>query len=260
MSYTTLRTFTNKVGTFFNALKTTRIYAEDLNLIGENLDDHESRINGISAGGSAEIELTDDTSVALDASLGSVFYLAAGGDREIAVPSNPSSGQKIIIRHFADGAARSLSLNLDAGGFRFGSDITTLTETGSGKSDYIQCVWNATDEFWDVIMYIKGFFTAVGGGNLVVSGFAEGYGLNGEYVYGGDFNGVGWFKNSFNDGRGRYILSEGGAQYEIVDCTGDPPTVDYAHYYYTPGLSGPVGHYTNHNAGWPDGGGDVNWA
>jgi hypothetical protein len=101
--------------------------------------------------------LTDGATPALDASLGNIFTLSAAGDRTIAVPTNPTSGQKIIIRHYASGGARTLALNTGAGGFRFGSDIPALSQTASGKYDYIGCVYNSTASFWDVISYVKGF-------------------------------------------------------------------------------------------------------
>lgn len=107
--------------------------------------------------GESVVALTDGSTPALDASLGTMFVLTAGGDRTIAVPSNATSGQKIVIRHLASGGARTLALNSGAGGFRFGSDITALTQTASGKIDYIGCIYNATDSKWDVVAYIKGF-------------------------------------------------------------------------------------------------------
>ncbi len=101
--------------------------------------------------------LTDGATPALDASLGNVFTLTAAGNRTIAVPSNATSGQKIIIRHLASGGARTLALNSGAGGFRFGTDIPALTETASGKIDYIGAIYNATDSKWDIVGYIKNF-------------------------------------------------------------------------------------------------------
>jgi hypothetical protein len=103
------------------------------------------------------VALADGATPALDASLGNIFYLDAVGNRTIAVPSNATNGQKIVIRHFANGAARTLALNTGAGGFRFGTDITALTETGSGLMDYIGCIYNGVDSFWDVVAYTKGF-------------------------------------------------------------------------------------------------------
>lgn len=105
----------------------------------------------------AVVALSDGATPALDASLGNIFTLAAAGNRTIAVPSNPTSGQKIIIRHLASGGARTLALNSGAGGFRFGTDVTALTATESGKYDYIGCVYNSTDSKWDVVAYAKGY-------------------------------------------------------------------------------------------------------
>jgi hypothetical protein len=105
----------------------------------------------------ASIALTDGATPALDASQGNIFLLSAAGDRTIAVPTNPIAGQNIIIRHYASGGSRTLSLNTGTGGFRFGSDITALTATPSGKTDYIGCQYNATSNTWDVLAYVKGF-------------------------------------------------------------------------------------------------------
>ena len=105
---------------------------------------------------SAQVSLADGATPALDASLGNTFLLVAAGNRTIAVPSNAVAGQKIVIRHDASGAARTLALNTGAGGFRFGTTITALTETASGKSDYIGCIYDSTDSFWDVVGYAKG--------------------------------------------------------------------------------------------------------
>lgn len=103
------------------------------------------------------VALSDGATPALDASLGTVFRLAAAGNRTIAVPSNATAGQKIVIQHYASGGARTLALNTGAGGFRFGTDVTALTETASGKTDYIGCIYNDTDSKWDVVAYAKGY-------------------------------------------------------------------------------------------------------
>jgi hypothetical protein len=105
----------------------------------------------------APVVLTDGATPALDASLGSVFTLSAAGDRTIAVPSNATSGQRIVIAHTASGGARTLALNTGAGGFRFGSDITALTATVDTKTDYIECIYNSGASKWDVITYVKGY-------------------------------------------------------------------------------------------------------
>lgn len=106
---------------------------------------------------SGNVTLADGATPALDASLGDTFTLTAGGNRTIAVPSNPTANQKITIKHVASAADRTLALNTGAGGFRFGTDITALTATTSGKTDYIGCIYNATDSKWDVVAYAKGY-------------------------------------------------------------------------------------------------------
>ncbi len=111
----------------------------------------------VATGAPVVVALVDGATPALDASLGTVFTLAAGGDRTIAIPSNATNGQKIVIRHLASGGARTLALNSGAGGFRFGSDITALTQTVSGKTDYIGCIYSSIDSKWDVVAYTKGF-------------------------------------------------------------------------------------------------------
>lgn len=103
------------------------------------------------------VALTDGATPALDASLGNVFTLLAEGNRTIAIPSNAVSGQRITIRHCAVGADRTLALNTSTGGFRYGSDITGLTATSNGKMDYIDAIYNEADNFWDVILYKKGY-------------------------------------------------------------------------------------------------------
>lgn len=107
--------------------------------------------------GTRVVALTDGATPALNAKLGNVFTLSAAGDRTIAVPSNPKSGQKITIRHTASSADRTLALNTGTGGFRFGTTITGLTSTTSGLTDYIECLYNSTANKWDVISYVKGF-------------------------------------------------------------------------------------------------------
>jgi len=102
--------------------------------------------------------LTDGASVALDASKGNVFDLVAAGNRTISAPTNATDGQKIVIRHNASGGARTLSLTTgSAGAFRFGTDITALTATTSGLTDYIGAIYNGAASRWDVVSYVKGY-------------------------------------------------------------------------------------------------------
>lgn len=101
--------------------------------------------------------LTDGATVALDASQGRTFSLTATGNRTIAVPSNPANGRRIIIRHYASGGARTLTLTTSAGGFRFGAAPIAIAATASGTMDYIGAEWNEIDGFWDVVSYATGY-------------------------------------------------------------------------------------------------------
>lgn len=102
------------------------------------------------------VTVTDGAGAVIDASLGNVFNWTAAADRTAGTTTNPVDGQKIIIRFTASGGARTLTLpTATTGDFRFGTDITTLTATTSGKTDYIGCVYNSTR--WDVVAYTKGF-------------------------------------------------------------------------------------------------------
>jgi hypothetical protein len=103
------------------------------------------------------VNLTDGSTPALDASLGTHFRLTAAGNRTIAVPSSPTDGQVIVIEHLASGGARTLALNTGTGGFKFGTDITALTATTSGAIDYIQAVYRQSTDKWNVIGYVKGY-------------------------------------------------------------------------------------------------------
>ena len=102
------------------------------------------------------ITLADGLTPALDASLGNIFYLSATSNATIGIPTNPTSGQKITLRLLASGASRSFALNTGALGFRYGTDITALTTTSSGKTDYIGSIYNAVGSSWDVVAYSRG--------------------------------------------------------------------------------------------------------
>jgi hypothetical protein len=116
---------------------------------------------GVTAVDEAVITLADGATVPLNAAAGRVFHLTALGNRTILTPSGaPAAGrtERMIIRHFASGANRTLTLTTgSAGAFRFGSTITALSVTLSGKTDYIGCLWNSLDSRWDVVAYAKGF-------------------------------------------------------------------------------------------------------
>jgi len=106
--------------------------------------------------GSAVVALTDGASIATDASLGNVYTVTLGGNRTIANPTNPTSGQKIIysIRQDATGS-RTITWGA---AFRFSVDLPapTLTTTAN-KTDHIGFMYNAIDSTWDCLAVTRGF-------------------------------------------------------------------------------------------------------
>lgn len=145
------RTKENKTGVVYVAAKSTVGYAEDVTKLDDEVVAVETYLLR------SPVVLEDVATPALDASLGNTFTLIATGDREIAVPTNSISGQKITIRHTASGGARTLTLNTGAGGFRFGSDITSLAQTASGKTDWVGAIFHGIDSKWDVVAVVQGY-------------------------------------------------------------------------------------------------------
>lgn len=107
----------------------------------------------------APIAITDAAGAVIDASLGNLFSWVAAADRTAGTTTNAVAGQKLILCFNASGGARTLTLpTATTGDFAFGSDITSLTQTASGKTDVIGCIYNTVKaNRWAVVAVIKGF-------------------------------------------------------------------------------------------------------
>jgi len=104
------------------------------------------------------VAISDGAGAVIDCSLGNIFTWTAAADRTAGTTTNPTAGQKMIIEFTASGGARTLTLpTATTGDFRYGTDITVLTATTSGKTDYIGCIYNGAASRWDVVAYSKGF-------------------------------------------------------------------------------------------------------
>jgi len=100
--------------------------------------------------------VSDGAGAVIDAATGNTFTWSAAADRTAGTTTNPTTGQRIIIAFTASGGARTLTLpTATTGDFLYGSDITVLTQTVSGKTDYIGCIYNGTR--WAVVAYVKGY-------------------------------------------------------------------------------------------------------
>ncbi|CAL9596007.1 hypothetical protein SUDANB43_05303 [Streptomyces sp. enrichment culture] len=156
-----------------NSIERTRIYADGTAVITGTANPSGTTIRkGIVGSGTGTISvlhppgigapsqvitLTDGATIATDASRGSHFKVTIAGNRTLSAPTNPVDGQKVMWEVVASGGARTLTLAGGAGGFVFGSDITALSATVSGKTDYIGAIYSAAANAWRVIAYTKGY-------------------------------------------------------------------------------------------------------
>lgn len=112
-----------------------------------------ARLDSLFAG---VVALTDAATISTDASLGNVFTVTLGGNRTMANPTNPTSGQKIVYRLKQD-ATGSRTITWGSA-FRFGTDVAspTLTTTAA-KTDYLGFMYNAADSKWDALAVARGY-------------------------------------------------------------------------------------------------------
>lgn len=102
----------------------------------------------------AVVPLTDAATVTPDALKGNFFRWSMAGNRTLANPANPTDGQRIAFELTASGADRTLTLG---SAFAFGADITAISATLSGKTDYLAAVYSASASKWRVVEYRKGY-------------------------------------------------------------------------------------------------------
>jgi hypothetical protein len=68
-----------------------------------------------------------------------------------AAPSGtPTDGQKLSIRIKDSGSGQTISWTTTTTGYRV-IGTTLPTSIAAGKTNYVGCVWNAADSFWDVL-------------------------------------------------------------------------------------------------------------
>jgi hypothetical protein len=109
--------------------------------------------------GQAAVALTDAATVAIDATQGQTrFTLESGSSRTLGAPGAGYSLQPLVFAMKNTGGG-SITLTLTTGSvdsFRFTADITGLTATPAGKTDYLTFLYHAADQRWDVVGYVKG--------------------------------------------------------------------------------------------------------
>ena len=103
--------------------------------------------------------LTDAATITTDASTGIHFRVTLGGNRTLAVPTNPTDGQRILWEFIQDGTGnRTITLAGGTGGFAFGTDISSIAlTTTANKRDVVGAVYNASLQKWLVIAFVRGY-------------------------------------------------------------------------------------------------------
>jgi hypothetical protein len=100
--------------------------------------------------------------IATDASQGNAFRvtLVGNGPYTLKAPTNPTDGQMAIWEIAQDNVgSRALTLETGvAGGFAFGTDLTSITlTTTASKTDILGARYNAAAQRWWVIAFVKGY-------------------------------------------------------------------------------------------------------
>lgn len=105
------------------------------------------------------VVLTDGATVSIDPADGHRFYLSGSTGRTLGAPGTGYDGQQIVIatKNTGGGSITHSLTTGSSGAFRFGSDITALSATEAGKTDYITSIYHAADDRWDVVGYSKGY-------------------------------------------------------------------------------------------------------
>lgn len=105
------------------------------------------------------VTLTDAATIAVDASLGNLFFVTLGGNRTMGAPSNPTHGQRIVFEIKQDGTGgRTLAWTLTTGGFKFGTDVAQpVLSTAASATDFVTVVYNSTANVWRVVGVARGY-------------------------------------------------------------------------------------------------------
>lgn len=106
----------------------------------------------------APVALTTGATIATNIALGRLFRGTLTANGVLQAPTNPIDGVDAIWEFTADATPRTLSLQTGvAGGFVFGTDITSLTAIEALKTDLLGAKYHAATNRWRLVSYAKGF-------------------------------------------------------------------------------------------------------
>jgi hypothetical protein len=102
----------------------------------------------------AEVSIDGSNLVATNANIGNFFLLLANHDFTLSNPTNPTLGQRVTWRIMQDvTGSRLITL-----GSKFKAGPFTITlSTAANKIDYLEAVYNSTNDSWDIVNFVKGY-------------------------------------------------------------------------------------------------------
>ncbi len=102
----------------------------------------------------ATAALTDASTIATNAALGSRFTVTLAGNRTLGAPSNPREGQRCLWL-FKQDATGSRTLTLNAA-FHVPTGMTVTLSTAAGTVDALEAVYSSFVSGWIVTNFLKG--------------------------------------------------------------------------------------------------------
>lgn len=111
---------------------------------------------GAVASSTGVFALTDSSTIAVNASSGSLFTVTLGGNRSMGSPINPVNGQKIMFKLKQDSiGSRTITWSP---AYQFSSLLPSPTlSTSSNLSDYIEFIYDLFAEKWNCLSIVKGY-------------------------------------------------------------------------------------------------------
>ena len=104
----------------------------------------------------AVVNLTDATTIAVDASLGNDFRVTIAGNRTMGNPASPANGQQIIFQ-VTQGSGGPFTLSWGSG-YEFSADLPQPSlSTTAGQTDLLGFIYNATKGNWLLAAFVNGF-------------------------------------------------------------------------------------------------------
>jgi hypothetical protein len=106
----------------------------------------------------AVVNLTDATTIVVDASLGNDFRVTIAASRTMGNPANAADGQKITFQITQGGNGSSTITWGSSYQFSTGLPAPTLSTT-AGQTDLLAFIYNAAKNKWLLVAFVNGFST-----------------------------------------------------------------------------------------------------